>query len=138
MLPKNCIYKQRFAFVPHRLDIEGRPELSDFPFNVLYVSWKRVNGVDVSGTAVYYPELDTYRLAVDARVMNYRNIYGRENLLVITKYADKWEGVKIINDKRVITAFGINWQQFFVQLTAFGLSDGEKCKFKREDLTQKN
>jgi len=137
MLPENCIYQNRCAFIPHNLNIEEKPELSDFPFNVLFVSYKRVNGIDISGTALYEPELFSYRKEEDKKILDYRNIYDPENMLTISKYEDKWEGIKTINDKRVLFAWGLNWQQFFVQLTLLGLSNGEKCKFERlNSLTQ--
>ena len=130
MLPENFIYEQRFAFIPHKLDIEGKPELCDFPYNVLYISYKRVRGIDISGTAIYEPEIESYRIHKTAKVLDYKNIYGPGNLLIISRFKDSWEGRKVINDKEVLIATGGNWKQFFVQLTMLGLSKGERCKYE--------
>ncbi|MCH7729897.1 hypothetical protein IID21_00040 [Patescibacteria group bacterium] len=131
MIAETFIYKNRFAFIPHNLNIEDRPELNDFPFNVLFVSYRKVKGVDISGTALYEPEIESYRGEEERYSLDYRNIYGRENLLIITKDEDKWEGIKIINDERVLIATGRNWKQFFIHLTMPGLSNREKCKLER-------
>lgn len=131
MLPETFNYNNRFAFIPHRLDIANRPELFDFPLNVLFVSYKRVKGVDISGTALYKPEIKTYRIEEDRYSLGYRNIYGNDNLLKITRFSDKWEGIKTINGRQVLLATGGSWKQFFIHLTIAGLCNGEKCKFER-------
>ena len=83
MLPENCIYKQQFAFIPHRLDIVGRPELNDFPYNILFVSYRRTNGTDLSGTALYEPEIKSYRIEEDARLLDYRKF---RRLIILGRY----------------------------------------------------
>jgi hypothetical protein len=128
----------QFGFVPKRLAIEDRPELDDFPFNVLYVNFFNRGGVNYSATALYSPDLESYRKEEEGRSLDYRNIYGEEDRLTITKKEEGWWGQKFIKDKWVLIAEGKEWNQFFVQLTLPGLSKGERCKFERlDDLPKK-
>lgn len=121
----------RFGFIPKRLEVEGRPELSDFPFNILFMSFLVVRGVDMSATALYEPDTETYLDDFEKRSMTYRNKYGSGNKVIVSKYADRWEGAKTVNGKVILLACGKTWKQFFVHLTIAGLSDGEKCSFER-------
>src|SRR3990172_301978 len=122
------------AFIPHHLDIEDKPELSDFPRNILFATYYSENGINKIASSLYEPDLVTY---LDEggikRSLTYRNIYNPDNRIKVTRYEDKWEGEKFINNKRDLWAFGRTWQQFFVQLTILGLSKGERCKFERLD-----
>lgn len=45
-----------YAFIPKRLEIPDRPELSEFPFNILIV--ERLNGIEAH--VLYEPQLDGY------------------------------------------------------------------------------
>ena len=85
MLPENGIYKSYVGFIPHRLDVEGRPELNEFPYNVLYVSYRRVHGIDISGSALYEPEIESYRISGQLKILDYKNIYCPENFLIISR-----------------------------------------------------
>ena len=49
-----------YLYIPRRLDVEGRPELSDFSLNVLLVSVRVVGGRHETGEALYEPELSTF------------------------------------------------------------------------------
>lgn len=120
----------RYGFIPSKLEVEGRPELSDFPFNILFMSFLAVKGVDMSATALYEPDTKTYLEDAEKRSVVYKNKYGPENEVVVTRYGDRWEGAKTIDGKVVLLAYGKTWKQFFVQLTIVGLSKGEKCYYE--------
>ena len=120
------------GFVPHHLEVPGRPELSAFPLNVLFVKSKIENGVQISGSALYEPDLDTYRKDGDVSSMKYHNIYGSTSHLVIARNEKNktYHGEKFVNGKLVVSADGgDDWQRFFMQLTMLGLTNGERCKF---------
>jgi hypothetical protein len=91
--------------------------LSAFPLNILFMSRTIKNGVQISGSALYEPEFDTYRKDGDVSSMRYHNIYGTTSHLVIA-YDEK--------NKRY------RGERFFAQLTMPGLANGERCKFSQE------
>ncbi len=132
MMEVNNNQTQGFGFVPKKLEIEGKPELSEFPLNILFANFYREQGVNMSATALYEPDLDTYNGKSDEKNMVYRNIYNPENIVVITKCLDHWEGLKVVNGTFVLLkTVGKTWEEFFSRLTIVGLSDGEKCGFVR-------
>jgi hypothetical protein len=120
----------RYGFIPNKLEVEGRPELSDFPLNILFMSFLAVRGVGMSATALYEPDMETYLEDMEKRSMIYRNKYGSENTVTVMRYPDRWEGAKTINGNVVLLANGKTWKDFFVQLTIMGLSKGEKCYYE--------
>jgi len=127
-----------FGFVPHRLEIAGLPQFNNFPFNVLFLSNTIKDGQQISGTALYEPEFNTYRKDGDLSLMKYRNAYGGDCYLVIKYDEEKkqYYGEKFVNGELVGSAFcGDNWSMFFVHLTMLGLFNGEQCKF--ENLFQR-
>lgn len=120
------------AFIPNRLNIDIKPELSVLPYNVMFMSYTVKNKKLLTGTAIYSPDLSTYYLDDDEATMIYRNNYGANTYLII-KYKikeDRYEGEKFVNDKLVQSSFGKDWKQFFIHLTMVGLSVGEVCKFE--------
>ena len=90
--------KQFVGFIPHRLEVEDRPELSDFPLNVLFANCFKAGGVDFSADALYEPEIESFREEEDKKILDYRNIYNPEDLLTITKEVEKWVGGKYGNE----------------------------------------
>ena len=123
------------GFVPRELEIEDRPELSDFSKNILFANVFSSNGEVIIASSLYRPDFDSYRQEDGKKSLLYKNIHNSENTVRIIRYAERWEGEKIINDKPVLWASGRTWQQFFAQLTLIGLSQGERCKYERlEDL----
>src|ERR1035441_5927347 len=108
------------GFIPHRLDVPGRPELSAFPLNVLFVERKIEKGVQISGSALYEPDFDTYRKDGDVSSMRYHNIYGTTSHLVIARDEKNktYHGEKLVNGKLVVAADGgADWQRVFAPLT---------------------
>jgi len=122
-----------FGFIPHRLEIAWRPELNNFPFNVLFTSQAIEDGQKVSGSALYEPEFHTYRKEENVSLMRYRNIYGGQCYLMIA-YDEKnkqYYGQKYVNDEMVGSVDGVdNWQLFFTYLAMLGLATNERCEFE--------
>lgn len=122
------------GFVPQHLEIEGRPELNNFPLNVLFVSPTILikDGVKHMASALYNPDVPSFKAEDTKYSMEYRNAYGGNSWLRITYDADKknYAGEKFINDQSTGMAFGVRWQGFFIHLTMIGLSKGEECMFE--------
>ncbi len=103
------------AFIPNRLEISIKPELSDLPFNVMFMSYTVKDEVLMTGTAIYSPDLSTYFRDESEATMIYRNNYGAKAFLIL-KYLikeDRYEGEKYVNNECVQTSFGKDWQGFF-------------------------
>ena len=131
--PRVRILKTRTAFIPQRLEVPKKPEYSHFPRNVLFASYRNADGRLQAGTALYEPDLHTYRKQGYLNSMRYRNVYGDECHLEI--YYDeknsRYRGGKFMNGKSVGCAYGgENWRLFFTHFTMLGLADGEKCRFE--------
>lgn len=131
MTAENRDRKYFTGFVPHRLDLEERPELSDFPLNVLFANFFVKEGYVHSASALYEPDLESYREHGEGRSLNYKNPYREEDELKITRTEKGWSGEKVIHGETVLIANGVEWQGFFSHLTMNGLSKGEACKFER-------
>ena len=130
------ISKTPNAFIPYRLAVANKPEYSHFPLNVLFMSYRNTDGRLQSGTALYEPDVNTYRKEGHLSSMRYHNVYGGECYLGID-YDEKdrrHRGEKFVNGKLVGSADGDdNWELFFTHLTLLGLVTGERCKFEYVD-----
>lgn len=104
-----------FAFIPHRLNVIDRPELSIFPFNVMFMSFKVENGRQITGTTLYEPDLSSFEQKQDQLLMKYFNKYNKRCWLIITynPRTQKYSGYKFINGKLVLSADGTEWKMFF-------------------------
>lgn len=116
------------GFIPKRLSIVGKPELNNFPFNVLFGNFVKEKGNIVSCTALYEPNLSSYRKEKDSHSMDYINKYdiGDWLHLVYDSIQKRWTGEKFIKGKRVSFTEGTTWNMFFGHLTMLGLSPGER------------
>lgn len=119
------------GFVPHKLEVEGRPELNDLPFNILFGSYGTKDGVPVFGTALYEPNFATAEASTDLVRMEYRNAFGGNHWVMVeyNRAEKSYRGEKFVDGKSIGMAFGAAWQMFFVHLTMLGLSTGERCWF---------
>jgi hypothetical protein len=128
-------FKSRFGFVPRKLDIKDRPELSIFPYNIMFMNFRFYYGQKQSGIALYEPVLDSYEDILDRKRLLYRNIYDPENKIIIEYFVKdmRYEGFKYIKGRCVREAHGKEWKMFFVHLTMTGPEHGEGCKFEDED-----
>jgi len=123
--------KTPYAFIPKRLEVEGRPELENFPFNVMFQSFTEKKDKLISGTALYEPDIESYEIEDKEIQMTYRNKFCHNQFLIIVYNEDKksYKGYKYIGKDRSY-AVGENWQQFFIHFTMIGLLFGEACEFK--------
>ena len=130
------------GFVPDRLVVEDRPGLNFFPLNILFAGFKVENGKTIMGSALYEPDVSTFKVLDKIISMTYRNKYGGNNFVIISFREDNntflYEGEKFVNDKSVCLTTGEitslkdsqGWSMFFTHLTMSGLSDGERCIFE--------
>ena len=118
-------------FIPRPLSIEEQPEFSNFPLNVLFVSYRVVTGIRETGDALYEPDRSTFAESGPAQSMTYRNAYGDAGVLRISfdVLARQWHGEKFISEKLVDEVSASEWRSFFLNFTALGLMPGEPCKF---------
>ena len=127
------ILKAPTAFIPQRLEVADKPEYSLFPINVLFVSYRNMDGRFQAGSALYEPDLHTCRKEEHLSSMRYHKIFGGECYLEID-YDGKnrrYRGEKFVNGKSVGCTYGVdNWQLFFTHFTMLGLVDGERCRFE--------
>jgi len=120
-----------FAFIPRRLGVEGLPEYSNMPFNVMFSSFTVKDGVTVMGSALYEPNFSTFKKEDDIYSMEYRNKYGGDCWLRVSYNNQKnsWHGDKFVNGEFARGAFGLEWKAFFIHFTMLGLANGERCEF---------
>lgn len=121
-----------YGFVPCRLELEDRPELHAFPLNVMFMQYKTENGKIINGTALYEPDLGSYKQEGEVSSVEYHNKYGLQDWLVIEydRAEHSYLGKKMVNGESVGWAVGTEWRMFFVHFTALGLANGEQCKFE--------
>lgn len=120
------------GFVPSKLEIEGRPELSVFSLNVMFMQQKNENGKVISGTALYEPDVESHTDDGSVCTLRYHNIYGGDSHLMIHYYKNdkRYVGFKYVNGQSIGSAAGNNWQNFFLHFTMIGLVNGEQCEFE--------
>lgn len=121
-----------FSFVPHRLEIEGMPDLGNFPFNVLFASFTIKDESRIMGSAVYEPDITSFKKDGSKSSMKYKNAYGGNSWLIISFDENEkiYKGEKFVEEKSAGMAFGAEWKIFFVHFTALGLTNGERCLFQ--------
>lgn len=121
-----------FGFVPHYLQIQDRPELNNYPFNVMFSQYGTKDGKNVMGSAIYIPDLKSYTQLGEKSSMKYINSYGGNSWLLI-EYdlsTKNYNGYKTVNNVSVGEASGPEWDKFFFHFTILGLTNGERCMFK--------
>ena len=121
-----------FSFVPAKLEIKEKPEFNFFPLNVLFMSFAIKNGVKVSGSAIYEPDLASLKKEENKHSMKYYNAYGGNSWLLITydELKKSYHGDKFVNGNWSGGADGVQWNMFFVHFTALGLTKNERCQFE--------
>ncbi len=148
-MSKVTINQTPCAFIPGHLEIPEKPELRVFPYNILFMSYANIDGVDTSGTALYLPDVESYTVNDKAESMRYFNQHQKANgdhFKTTTKPAsydgqdyidisyirdsDRYEAEKYVAGQNTSTTYGVGWKVFFVHLTMVGLKAGEGCEFK--------
>ena len=99
--------------------------------NVLFSQFTIRDGQRVCGSAVYEPDLGSFKNDHGIFSMNYHNIYGGKSWLVIEYNAERktYVGKKVVDEKSAGMATGMDWKMFFVHFTTLGLVKGERCEF---------
>ena len=121
------------GYVPHRLEIEERPELNNLPFNVLFSSFTARDGVVLMGSALYEPDFSSFERRGEEYSMKYYNKHGGDCWLRVIYNDEKknWVGEKFVNGKSAWISFGAKWDMFFVHFTMPGLANGERCVLEK-------
>jgi len=111
-----------FAFIPKRLDIPDRPELSDFPRNILFANTVQLGQYTDVHLALYEPDFSTFEAKDGQRQMTYRNSQGGDSQVrVIKEAAGYYTGVRTINGVDKDISNGNDWKNFFLYLTLHGV-----------------
>lgn len=121
-----------FGFIPRHLEIADRPELNVFPLNILFAQNGEHEGQQTYGTALYEPDLMSYREEGDVCTMTYHNAYGGKSWVEVRydSAMHNYLGTKYVNEERIGEAIGQVWEMFFAHLTSLGLKNGERCEFR--------
>lgn len=127
------------GFVPKRLIVNDRPELSNFPLNILFASVVEKDNQTAMADALYEPDFSSFKEEIDEdgkekQIMNYRNKYGPQWRVEIWYFKERksYFGLKYSgsDDESKGGASGSQWGAFFSHLTILGLADGEPCSFQ--------
>ena len=113
-----------FSFIPKRLEIEGRPELSDFPATVCFAGFVQGNGCQrVLCEAAYQPELESLKTQGDCRVLRYTGLYNPDFTLEISHnlVSDGYFGEKFCCGEYAGAAGGSSWEGFFAHFSGLGI-----------------
>ena len=123
-----------FSFIPKQLIIEGKPEYSLFPFNVMIARYKAQDNKTIMGTVIYEPDLSSFNYNNKSRdlSMTYFNRYNHDYYLVITVNMNDKRRVctKYFTDNNLGESYGgEDWNNFFIHVGFLGLANGEMCRF---------
>jgi hypothetical protein len=125
-------FKNRYGFIPMGLYLKNLPELSCFPYNIMFGNYTMRNQALVFGHSIYNPDLESLKENEEIKSMNYYNKYNRTWRIEIIYYQKRnsYEGTKYNFDKGILYASGTSWNMFFTHLTMHGPSNGETCIFE--------
>jgi hypothetical protein len=124
-----CFYerlaKRKVMFVPHRLEISDRPELNNFPLNILFGTVTLTDkNEERQEYSLYEPDLSTFKEEGNEQRMRYYNNLNPERRfwaeIVYNTSKKSYVGTKYCGDKIVGMASGTSWDMFFVHLTLLG------------------
>lgn len=121
------------VFIPDKLNITGRSELSEFPKHIFMARNMPIHGYVNIAYVVYEPELHTFTQKDELREMNYLNKFDPEFRIKISFNNKYYIGVKYRGDQEISQATAPNWGSFFAHLDAIGITNGEGCKFRKTD-----
>jgi len=127
-------FYERFAdtkhmFIPRRLEIAARPELNNFPLNILFgTACLTDNNKQTFETSEYVPDLETFIAEGDEQKMRYYNSLDSTRChwaeIVYNTKDHSYVGTKYRGDKNAGMAFGNAWDGFFVHFTMLGVGTG--------------
>ncbi len=114
------------AFIPRRLAIPERPELNDFPLNIIFSNRVDIpKGGDIR-LALYEPDFSTFESKEGKKELIYRNTHGGDSQVKVIKEAKGYyTGVRTIKgvDKNFVN--GETWKFFFLYLSLYGIFGDE-------------
>lgn len=120
---------RKVMFVPNRLEIPDRPELNNFPFNILFGTVTLAdNNTEKEETSVYEPDFSTFTQEGTEQKMKYYNILNLERHfwaeIVYNTNDQSYLGTKYSGDKSIGSASGPGWDGFFMHLSLLGTGSG--------------
>lgn len=124
------IYVPQLIAIPKRLEVENRPELKEFPLNILFGQLKTEGNYPVIASALYEPELTSYQAKENGEILVYNNTISAIAIVTITRRKDGWTGTKSVNGEEAFVTMGSTWEAFFTHLTMMGLHRGEPYKLE--------
>ncbi len=115
---------EKIANIPQKLIIDGRPELSCFPLNILFTSINTEGENSYMSYSVYKPDLETFQEDPKTKRLQYFNSENQDWWIEISysKENGNYCGSKYFGDKLMQQAFGNEWDKFFYHLTIMGVS----------------
>ncbi|KKS39532.1 MAG: hypothetical protein UV02_C0067G0005 [Candidatus Kuenenbacteria bacterium GW2011_GWA2_42_15] len=121
-----CLAEERISWVPRRLQIPDRPELSNFPLNILFSTvCTGDNNTRTVELAEYVPDLSTFVENEAKQTMKYYNrLDGARHYwteIVYDTARKSYFGTKYCDDESAGAAYGRDWNNFFVHLTMLGV-----------------
>ena len=128
----NNIYEHKseteLAFVPKRLEVPGRPELSNFPFNILFGAIRSLSDDNSAiETAEYLPDIESFKQDGVEQKMKYYNKHDNRRYYwaeIIYDTSNKgYVGFKYRGKKSVGGASGSHWGGFFAHFTILGIAE---------------
>jgi hypothetical protein len=126
------VLRTDYGFIPSKLSVLGRPELSEFPNRIVFMSLVGSQGVVGTAEATYEPLVSSYRPGTqDSRgeSLDYFNRYdpSRANLTIFINRQGPlpFQALKRVDDSLVATVVGEDWSTFFRNLTLLGLTKFE-------------
>jgi len=120
---------QTTMFIPKRLEIKERPELINFPLNIMFSTTTLSDyNTQHKETSIYNPDLSTYKQEGTKQKMKYFNRLNieREFWIEITynTVKESWKGTKYYGEETLGIAMGSEWKMFFMHLTTLGVLGG--------------
>lgn len=128
-----CFYERladrKVMFVPNRLEIPDRPELNNFPFNIMFETICLTDdNTERRETSVYEPDFSTFRQEGAEQKMKYYNNLNLERHfwteIVYNTSDQSYVGTKYCGDENIGSASGPSWDGFFIHLTSLGVGSG--------------
>lgn len=121
-----AIIPVKFLIMPKHLELTERPELNDFPANILFAeTFDDPRKLEIRG-ALYEPDLATYEVKNGQKQMLYRNAHGGDSQVRVFREPDGgYTGVRIIQGADKSFTMGATWKDFFLHLTLAGIFQEE-------------
>lgn len=125
-----CFYERfsddKLMYVPKRLEIPGRPELNNFPLNLLF-STITIGDEDTKfiETCEYAPDTTSFKETGELHKMTYYNVLDNSHKfwveIIYNARNCYYTGSKYCRGKLIGTADGNNWRNFFMHLSLLGV-----------------